>query len=167
MKKIVLIAALALLFSVSLVAAQATAVVKITWRILPFAVISLGGDYGQSVVAVTEVPTPTAADLARGYVEIPDAVTLRVMSNTHWTVFVQALSPTLGTSYDGRFEWPIDSLEIGLEGRFIQASTQPQELVSGHNGEFTLTVDYRVRVPETGVPDGDYQAVILYTVTTD
>ena len=167
MKKVILTAAVTLLLSGSLLAAQATAVVKITWRVLPFAVISLGNDYGQSVVAVTEIPSPTEADLARGYVEIPEAVTLWVMSNTHWTVFVQALSPTLGTSYDGSFEWSIEDLEIGIGGHFLRASTSSQELASGRNGKFELKVDYRAHVPETGVPEGDYQAVILYTVTTD
>lgn len=168
MKKMFGIAASVILLSASLFAAQATAVVKITWTVLPFAVISLDGvDYGESAVAVTTIPEPTAADLARGYVEIPEAVTLRVMSNTHWTVLVQALSPTLGTSYDGSFVWSIEALEMGVDGEFIQASTSPQPLVSGANGKFEIPVDYRVHVPADGVPEGDYEAVILYTVTTD
>ena len=170
MKKTFLIAAILLtLFSGSLLAAQASAVVRITWTVLPFAVISLDGgeDYSESISVVTEIPEPTLLDLARGYIEIPEAVTLQVMSNTHWTVLVQALSPTLGTSYDGTFTWPVEDLAVGVAGDYVTVSMTPQSIAEGKNGKYTLAVDYRVNVPANGVPEGDYKAVLLYTVTTD
>ncbi|HIP99153.1 TPA: hypothetical protein EYH33_01215 [Candidatus Bipolaricaulota bacterium] len=170
MKRMILIAAALLIgLSASLLGAQATAVVRVSWTVLPFAIISLegSGEYGDSVVVVTEIPEPTAFDLARGYIELPGAVTLRVMSNTHWTVLVQALSPTLGTSYDGTFTWPVEHLAVGVGGDYVPVSLSPQPIAAGKNGQYLLAVDYRVNVPATGVPAGDYRAVLLYTVTTD
>jgi|Deesub1362B_J571_1020462.scaffolds.fasta_scaffold04795_4 hypothetical protein len=148
--------------------AQDSVVVRISWRVLPFALLSLDGqEWGESAVAATPLPAPTPTDFQRGYLSLPQAVTLRVISNTRWTVFVQALSPSLGTSYDGTFNWEISALEVGIGGDFLPLSLVPQPLVSGANGSHVLPVDYRVRLPEKALPPGDYQAVVLYTITTD
>mgnify|MGYP000105987920 CR=1 FL=1 len=148
--------------------AQDSVVVRVSWQVLPFALLSIDGQqWGESAVAITPLPEPTPTDYARGYLLIPQAVTLRILSNTHWTVLVQTLSPSLGSSYDGNFSWEINALEVGIGGVFLPLSPEPQPLISGANGRHDLAVDYRVRLPEGGLPPGEYQAVVVYTITTD
>jgi len=163
-----LLVALALTISVTAAASQSSATTRVSWTVLPFATLGLhgGGTAGDEVTATTPLPTPGAADLARGYVEVPGAVGLTVRSNTAWTVLVEALSPNLGTSDDGTFTWSLDALQVGIGGRTVDVTTYPQVLATGHGGQHELTVDYRAELPEDGLPDGDYEAVLLYTITT-
>ncbi|MFO8034907.1 MAG: hypothetical protein R6U88_07140 [Candidatus Bipolaricaulota bacterium] len=165
--KSILVGILILAVGATAAAAEDSASTRVSWTVLPFAVVGLqGGTPGEEATANTPLPTPTAADLARGYLEVSSAVGLTVRSNTDWTVQVESLSPTLGTSDDGTFIWSVDSLEVGVGGDFVDVSTDPRVLASGSRGEHELTVDYRVQLPEAGVPSGDYEAVLLYTVTT-
>lgn len=165
--KIILTTTLILALWATAIAGEASVSTRVSWTVLPFAVVGFhGGTAGQEVVVNTPLPTPTAGDLARGYVEVPGAVGLTVRSNTEWTVLVESLSPVLGTSDDGTFSWSVTSLEVGVGGRFVTVSRNPQVLASGGRGEHALAVDYRARVPEEGLPSGDYEAVLLYTVTT-
>ena len=168
MKGWVVIAAMLLaLAPVSALASQASVTVKVSWTILPIAILSIEGvGHGSSVTVVTAIPSPSAEDLARGYLEIPKAVTLSVWANTDWTVLVQSLRPTLGAS--GGFVWPCQDLELAVSGTgdYLPLSTRPQPLITGGRGVHRFQVDYRVELPATGVPPGDYQAVVLYTVTT-
>ncbi len=165
--KLILIVALSLALASACLAAESSATTRVSWTVLPFAVVGLRGETpGQEVAVTTPLPTPTSGDLARGHIEVPGAVSLSVRSNTRWTVLVEALSPSLGSSHDGTFTWPVESLQIGVGGTFVDVSTHPQTLVSGGRGEHDLTVDYRAQLPENGLPSGEYEAIILYTVTT-
>jgi len=167
-KKALIIAAVAYLsLSVILLAAEDSVTVEVSFSIVPFATISLsGGPESGSVQVATSIPTPTSVDVARGYLELPSAVSLTVASNTHWTVFVQALSRTLGTSYDGVFTWDIAALRVGTKGGFVPVSMDPQAVVQGIQGEHPVSVDYRISLPETGLPEGNYEATLLYTITS-
>ena len=170
MRKLIAIAALifGLWAGQAALAAQASATVHVRWTILPFAAISLTGQPGQeSVVATTPIPDPSPADYQRGFIVIQDALKLTVFSNTSWTVYVQALSPNLGTSYDGEFTWPIEALSAGVNGNFVSVSLHPQALARGGRGVHSLPVDYRISIPQQPLPPGNYQVTLLYTVTTD
>ncbi len=165
--RFILTATLILALWATAIAGEASVSTRVSWTVLPFAVLGLhGGTAGQEAVVNTPLPTPTAADLARGYVEVPGAVGLTVRSNTEWTVLVESLSPSLGTSDDGTFTWSVDSLQVGVGGRFVNVSSSSQVLASGGRGEHDLSVDYRAQLPAEGLPSGDYEAVLLYTVTT-
>ncbi len=165
--KLILTATLVFAICASLLAAEASVSTRVSWTVLPFAVVGLrGGASGQEMLVNTALPTPTAADLVRGYVEVSGAVGLTVRSNTEWTVLVESLSPSLGTSDDGTFTWSVNSLQVGVGGRFVNVSSSSQVLASGGRGEHDLSVDYRAQLPAEGLPSGDYEAVLLYTVTT-
>jgi len=118
-------------------------------------------------VATTPIPDPSPADYQRGFIVIRDALRLTVFSNTSWTVYVQALSPNLGTSFDGGFTWPIEALSAGVNGNFVSVSLRPQALARGGHGVHSLPVDYRISIPQQPLPPGNYQVTLLYTVTTD
>jgi len=171
--KHILIVALTFAICATTLAAESSATTRVSWTVLPFAVIGLqdgtsgqAGTSGQGVTVHTTLPAPTAGDLARGYLEAPAAVTLTVRSNTAWTVLVESLSTTLGTSDDGTFDWSVESLQVGVGDSFVNVNTTPQVLASGSRGEHDLSVDYRAQLPEEGLPSGDYEAVLLYTITT-
>ncbi len=158
---------LAAVVPLSAFAIQAKVTVKVSWTVLPIAILSIDGvGHGESLAVVTDIPAPTAADLARGYIEIPHAVRLNVYANTGWTVLVQALAPTLGASTSGDFLWPCEDLEVGVGGEFLPLSTRPQPLISGERGVHSFQVDYRVHLPPE-LPEGDWRATVLYTITTD
>lgn len=162
------VVALGLFIAQVALAAGATATATIRWEVQPFAVLSLAGKTGRnSVIATTPIPLPGPADYQRGFVEMPEAVRLTVLSNTQWTVFVQALDPNLGTSTDGRFTWPLEALSVGVDGRFVSVSWGPQALIRGGRGAHTVSVDYRITLPDGPLPPGDYRVTLLYTVTTD
>ncbi len=165
--KTILTATLILLIGGTAAAAEASATASVSWTVLPFAVVGIrGGTPGQEVLVSTPLPTPSAEDVTRGYLQVSGAIGLTVRSNTGWTVLVESLSPSLGASDDGTFMWPVDSLQVGVRGSFVDVTTSPQVLASGGRGEHDLTVDYRAHLPAEGLPSGNYQAILLYTVTT-
>ncbi len=165
--KIAMTIAVALITSTVASAAQASVSTTVSWTILPFAVMSLNGGPSSDEIRVnTPLPTPSATDEARGYLEVPDAVRLTVMSNTRWTVLVQSLSDDLGTSDDGTFTWAVDALQVGVNGQFAATGTQPRTIASGGRGEHDLAVAYRAHLPAEGLPDGQYNAILLYTIIT-
>ncbi|MGC9529941.1 MAG: hypothetical protein ACP5G2_04895 [Candidatus Bipolaricaulaceae bacterium] len=170
MKRAVSIAvALILMAGGAAAAQQASATASVSWQVLPFALISLRGQgAGDSVQATTAIPTPSDADLARGQLTIPRAATLHVVSNANWTVLVQALDRKLGTSHAGDFTWPLrGNLRVDAGWERVMVSARPQALASGGRGEHVLAVDYILSLPHAGLPAGDYQVTLLYTVTVD
>lgn len=146
----------------------ARASANVTWHVVPLQSLTIAGQ-DQDGVSVTDrvtLPEPNAADLARGYMEQTSALVLEATSNIPWTVNVQALEPSMGTSTDGSYRKPLSDFLLRADGGpYVTLSPFAQTLASGEPGSQHLSIDYRVAVsPQTDLP-GDYAVTLLYTIT--
>lgn len=122
------------------------------------------GQKGDSVVAI---PQPTVQDLARGFIEQPNAVELKVVSNTAWVLLLSTVNVDMGTSDDGSYVKPIEDFQVRAGNRpYVSLSHEGQKLLSGPPGVFFPTLDYRtIANPDTYRP-GTYSIEVVYMITS-
>jgi hypothetical protein len=146
----------------------ASASAHLTWRVVPFQSLTIAGhdQDGASVADHVTLPEPSAADLARGYVQETAALVLSATSNIPWTVKVQAVESNMGTSTDGSYRKPLSDFHLRANGgAYVTLSPFAQTLAAGTPGAQHLSIDYRVSVdPQTYRP-GAYGVTLLYTIT--
>ena len=159
---------------------------SVGWSVLPFATLSLSpdGNPSSSVSAGFHLPEPTAEDLERGYLEVPDALTFIARSNTDWQLFVHADESELGRSYDGLYVKPLSDLQLRARARvriqegpepeakartgsYLPLSNEPQLLIRGGRGEWEIELDYRILLHRERYRPGDYQVTLVYTITPE
>jgi len=153
-------------------AAEDSATVTVGWTVnaqqsLSVSSNNLSSDSSseKSVESVFDIPEPTDNDLSRGYIKKTNAVELVARSNVAWEVQVKAENKYLGTSDNGNYKKPVSDLSIRGQGSFNQVSTSPTTIAEGQPGEFKFGVDYKVQYDED-YKEGDYQARLVYTITT-
>ena len=154
--------------TISAFAVSRSVTVTVSWRILPFQSLTIAGEggTGTSVVSHFNLRQPTAADLAAGYIEDDDALTLVAASNIPWTVQVHAIEPNMGRSNDGTYVKPLsDFLVRANNGRFFPIAQFDQPIASGGRGVYKLTLDYRVKLDPTSYRPGNYGLTLVYTIT--
>ena len=148
---------------------DSTAVVHVSWTVLPFQSLTVVGSTagtGTSVTTSYTLPEPDAEDFSVGFIEEDEALVLKAASNIPWAVKVHALESDMGTSYDGSYTKPLSDFMIRANGGdFFSISTFDQVLASGGRGSYLLSVDYRVKVDEETHKEGDYGLTLVYTIT--
>lgn len=163
---------LILLFSVSLltVGASDSATVTVSWQVPVMQSLQIQGQAtsgsSDKITSVLNLPQPTDNDLQRGYIQRQNALTLTARSNVKWAVQVQVEQPYLGTSYDGEYRKPSSDLLIRGSSGYKQASTSPVIIATGESGSHRIGVDYKVLFDQQDYRRGDYQATLIYTITT-
>ena len=165
---VLLIGAVLSLLTIGAFAASRSVTVTVSWRILPFQSLTIAGKggAGTSVVSHFDLRQPTAADLAAGYIEDDDALTLVAASNIPWTVQVHAIEPNMGKSNDGTYVKPLSDFLLRVNGgRFFSIAQFDQPVASGERGVYKLTLDYRVKLDPTSYRPGNYGLTLVYTIT--
>jgi len=140
----------------------------VAFRVAPFQTLSLnGGTTGSSAVSTVRVPEPTARDLARGHVDMPEALALSVRSNAPWVVQVRSLHANMGLSHDRTYTKPLSDFQLRVgQGPYVGVDTTDQRLLQGAHGRFAFDVDYRVKFDPKTHRDGDYALDLVYTITS-
>jgi hypothetical protein len=154
---------LLVLLSCTSSAAGASATVRITWEILPFAVF-----LGEDSIYSTSIAVSTLIRFEGQTVEsitIPGATTLRIVSNTNWTVHVQLVQPDPGEGSEANATWPTGYVYVRTDDGYVPVSTSPQVLCEGRNGIHVLGVDYRLDLPPESLSPGDYWITLVFLVT--
>lgn len=143
---------------------------QVGWTIASYQTLSIVGSDGSGdgqVESRFAVPEPSDADLARGHVERPNAVRLNARSNTAWVITARAESANMGTSDDGSYTKPIRDLQVRADGgTYTPLSQDNQIIASGGAGKRTVGVDYRVAFDQAEYRPGDYEATVVYTIST-
>ena len=168
-----LVTLLAIIFLIPLSALAAgsssTAVVHVSWTVLPFQSLTIAGSATGADTSITncyDVHTPSASDFAAGFIEDDGVLVLNAASNIPWTVKVYAIESDMGTSYDGSYTKSLSDFMVRANGgSFFSISTSDQGLASDTCGSHLLSVDYRVKVDESTHKDGDYGLTLVYTIT--
>ena len=160
-----------LLVPISVLAAgsSSSAVVHVSWTVLPFQSLTIAGsdaNAGTSLATRYDLRKPDASDFAAGFIEDDGVLVLNASSNIPWTVKVHAVESDMGTSYDGSYTKPLSDFMVRADGgSFFSISTSDQVLASGTRGSHLLSVDYRVKVEKDTYKDGDYGLTLIYTIT--
>ena len=148
--------------------ASASAVVRISWTILPFQSLTIAGQ-GENRTSVSDhyvLHQPQEADFARGAVEERKALVLNATSNIPWTVKVYAVESDMGTSHDGSSRKPLSDFSLRVNGgSYFTISNFPQTIASGDRGHYLLSIDYKVKVDKDTYKPGDYGLTLVYTIT--
>jgi len=152
--------------------ADNSGVTEVGWTVVPFATLALAGAgeraAGSTVTVSFTLPRPSAEDLARGYLEIEDALTLVARSNVDWVILVRTPDPDLGRSYDGSYTKPLSDFQLRVAGGdFLTISNADQTLSRGRRGEHELAIDYRVLLHPECYRPGDYGLKLIYTITCE
>ncbi len=155
-----------LFFAVGVAAQTSTSTtVELGWKVLPYQSLTLTSktDLGSRF----ELRPPTQADLLRGYIEVPSAVTLVAASNISWSVKVHAVETSMGQSADGTTSKPLSDFSLRANnGSYVPISAFDQTLAFGGFGTATLVVDYRIQMNPESYKPGDYGLTLVYTITT-
>jgi len=148
---------------------SSTAVVHVSWTVLPFQSLTIAGSAAGTDTSVTDrydVDTPSASDFAAGFIEDDGVLVLNAASNIPWAVKVHAIESDMGTSYDGNYTKPLSDFMLRANnGNFFSISTSDQVLANGTRGSYLLSVDYRVKIDKDTYKDGDYGLTLVYTIT--
>jgi len=147
-----------------------SATTTVSWTVLPFASLSIGGGRGsgETVSTTVALPRPSDADLERGYLEQGRALTLIAMSNTNWRLTVRSDDPDLGRSYDGFYVKPLGDFQLRTAGgEYRSISNGDQVLTTGTYGRYELGIDYRILFHHELYRPGDYRITLIYTITTE
>ena len=144
---------------------------RVGFNVLPtqtLAVFGQGGSGGQSVTSTFFIPTPTAADLARGFIERPEESTLVATSNIPWAITVRTPDADMGRSDDGSYVRPISDLQVRAEGRpYLTMSGEDQVIAHGEPGRYEVGVDYLIRFDGNNYHAGDYRITLIYTISDE
>ncbi|HDL86193.1 MAG TPA: hypothetical protein ENH11_07715 [Candidatus Acetothermia bacterium] len=160
-----------LLVPVSALAAgpSSSAVVHVSWTVLPFQSLTIDGSVAGTNTSITnryDVRKPDASDFAAGFIEDDGVLVLNAASNIPWAVKVHSIESDMGTSYNGSYIKPLSDFMVRVNGgSFFSISTSDQVLASGTRGAYLLSVDYKVKVNEGTYKDGDYGLTLVYTIT--
>ena len=119
-----------------------------------------------SVESVYTIPDPNNDDLEKGYIKEENALELVASSNIGWEVQVEAKNKYLGTSDNGKYKKPISDLSVRGKGKFKQVSMDPITIAEGQPGTFNFGVDYKVQYDKTEYEKGNYEASLIYTITS-
>lgn len=166
--KITLIAVIFFIPVFELLAASGSTV-RVGFEILPFQQLSISGgrSVGNTALSTVQLPQPSAADLARGYIELPHAVSLSVRSNIPWAVTVRTDNANMGQSFDGNYTKPISDFQLRVgNGAFRPITQQNQVLLRGSYGEYNFDVDYRTLFDANIHRQGNYQLTVVYTIVS-
>ena len=144
---------------------------QVGFTILPTQTLSvLGRDNngGQSATSVFKIPSPSAADLAQGFIERDRETVLVAQSNIPWRVSVRTPDANMGRSADGRYLKLISDMQVRAQGRaYLTVSHEAQVIARGDYGRYELGVDYRVRFSSANYHPGDYHITLIYTISGD
>jgi hypothetical protein len=153
-------------------AAEDSATVTVGWTINAQQSLSVSSNNlssassaSKGVESVFNIPEPSKGDIKRGFIKKENAVELVARSNVAWEVQVKTEDQYLGTSDNGNYKKPSSDLSIRGQGSFKPVSTSPTTIAEGQPGEFKFGVDYKVQYDEN-YEEGDYQARLVYTITT-
>jgi len=143
---------------------------QVGWTIASYQTLSIVGSDGtddRQVESRFVVPEPSDADLARGHVERQDALRLNAESNTPWVITARGESAHMGTSDDGSYAKPIRDLQVRAgDGTYTPLSRDNQIVASGDAGKTAVGVDYRVAFDRAEYRPGQYEATVVYTIST-
>ena len=146
--------------AVGAVAVEDSVTVHLRWRVQPYQTLRLLGSPEASQV-VYRIPTPTALDQARGYLEDANAVTLEIASNTPWKIQVELADGGVMPNGVSRFA-------VGRRGEPLHAvRPSPVVLADGANGTYEVSLDYRVYLDPNAPIDPDQPIVLVYTLMAD
>ncbi|NLC46366.1 MAG: hypothetical protein GX766_04360 [Firmicutes bacterium] len=101
----------------------------------------------------------TAADLNRGYVELPAATRLTIEGDEPWRLYVRAEE-----NYFPDSTKPTSHLLWRYNGPFRELTTQDNLVAEGTNNT-VLAVDYRLKLSWLD-PPAHYAVTLVYTLTT-
>ena len=166
--KFTLIALILFIPVFELLAASSTTV-RVGFEILPFQQLSISGgrSAGNTAVSTVRLPQPSAADLTRGYIELPNAVNLAVRSNIPWAVTVRTDDANMGQSFDGSYTKPVSDFQLRVgNGAYTPISQRNQVLLQGSYGQHNFNVDYRTLFDPSTYRQGNYQVTVIYTIVS-
>jgi hypothetical protein len=159
---------LAFVFGMFFFTAANSSSVRIYWRVMPVAVfLPEEGGYTETFELTVNAPILTPLDLERGYVEVFQPVLLQVASNTEWMVYAVPLRPDLDTSIDESSTLSSGKLWVKIDGEFTLVETNAPLgtlLAEGGRGLFALSIHFRIGVPENGLPEDEYKALLFISI---
>ncbi len=150
--------------------ADDSATAQVGWTVESTQSLSIAGaanSNGRQVASTFAVPEPSERDLARGHIDREDALRLNARSNTDWVITARSESATMGTSDDGTYTKSIQDLQVRADGgSYTPLSRERTTIARGAPGERTVGVDYRVNFDQATYRPGDYEATVIYTISS-
>jgi len=105
------------------------------------------------ILDIRELPLISAEDINRGYIDIEDAVKMRIKSNVDWKLSV--LTRKLYLYNDNRVE--VSNIKIINQSRIIDLGQAPTILATGlPTSDFEIIVSYRRNLSWDSCPPGSW-----------
>lgn len=105
------------------------------------------------ILDIRELPLISAEDINRGYIDIEDAVKMRIKSNVDWKLSV--LTRKLYLYNDNRVE--VSNIKIINQSRIIDLGQAPKILATGlPTSDFEIIVSYRRNLSWDSCPPGSW-----------